>query len=167
VQAFRRLPAGQVELHIHGPAGAQPGYVAALQQRAAGSAVFFHGPYERSALARILGNLDLVVVPSIWPENAPVTVQEALLARVPVLAADIGGLSEFVASEESGLLFRSGDVDALEAALRRVVAEPACLERWAQAIRPPKTMAQYALEVEALYQEVLAGHSCSHPTAML
>ena len=155
VAAFRRLPAGQAELHLHGDGSARPDYLRSLQALAAGAAVTFHGPYERSGLGLVLGGLDLVVLPSIWPENAPLTIAEAHLARVPVLAADTGGLGEAVRNGEDGLLFPAGDVDALEAALRRVLAEPGLVERWRSAIRPPKTMPQYAAEVEAIYGELL------------
>lgn len=162
LRAFLRLPAGRAELHIHGDAHACPDYLKQLQEMAGGAAVRFHGAYDRSSLAQVLANLDLVVVPSIWPENAPATIQEALMAGVPVLAADTGGLPEFVAHEESGLLFRAGDVDALEAALRRPLGEPELIARWARAINPPKTMRQYVSEVERIYEE-----TCLLPAAVL
>jgi glycosyltransferase involved in cell wall biosynthesis len=154
VDALLRLPPGRAELHIWG-CGA-PEYEGTLRARAADAAVTFHGPYARHDLGDVLGGLDLVVVPSVWPENAPLTVQEAHLARVPVLAAASGGLPEWVRHEVDGLLFPAGDVDALATALRRTLAEPALLAAWAAAISPPKTMGVYATEVEDIYRQLLA-----------
>ena len=126
---------GVAAVGFHGDAPGRPQYMAELKRRAAGRPVFFHGAYQRPALGEIMGHLDLVVVPSIWPENAPLIVQEALLARVPVLASDIGALREFVTPEENGLLFRAADADALEAALQRVLAEPGLVARWSDSTK--------------------------------
>ena len=50
------------------------------------------GAFAPAELPRVLGALDVLVVPSIWEENAPLTVQEAFLAGLPVVASDHGGL---------------------------------------------------------------------------
>ena len=48
----------------------------------------------------------MLVVPSIWWENSPLTIHEAFLAGIPVITANAGGMAEFVRQEISGLLFR-------------------------------------------------------------
>ena len=49
------------------------------------------------------------IVPSIWYENAPLTVLEAFSFGIPVIASDIGGLSEIVGRDAGSETFRSGD----------------------------------------------------------
>lgn len=53
-------------------------------------------------------------------ENSPNTVGEAMLLGVPVAASDAGGIPDLVAHEKTGLLFPSGNVQALAAAVRRI-----------------------------------------------
>jgi glycosyltransferase involved in cell wall biosynthesis len=60
-----------------------------------------------------LARTDLLVVPSLWPENSPLTVHEAALARVPVLASRIGGLAEYVKEGVTGMLFAPGNASEL------------------------------------------------------
>lgn len=53
-------------------------------------------------------------------EGLPVTVVEAMAAELPVVASEIPGTSELVVSEETGLLYRQGSVEALAGALDRL-----------------------------------------------
>ena len=75
----------------------------------------------RSDVADLLGAADLVVLPSRW-EGWPLAAQEAIRAGVPLVAAAVGGLPELVG--QGGVLVRPGDVDALDAAVRRLLRDP-------------------------------------------
>lgn len=63
---------------------------------------------DRSALARLLATVDLVVVPS-RAENLPYTALEAQACGTPVLGARVGGIPETLEDGRSGWLF---DADA-------------------------------------------------------
>ncbi|MFO0981679.1 MAG: glycosyltransferase [Planctomycetota bacterium] len=81
-------------------------YVAALQQRAAADRrVVFAGRIAPEQVAAVLADIDVLVVPSLWYENSPLTIREAYLARVPVIATDLGGMREHVRAGEGGVLF--------------------------------------------------------------
>jgi glycosyltransferase involved in cell wall biosynthesis len=69
-----------------------------------------------------LAAFDLYVLPSLW-ESLPIGVLEAMAARLPVVASDVGGVSEAVAHEETGLLVPPAAVEALADALERLVRE--------------------------------------------
>ena len=58
-------------------------------------------------------NSAALVVPSEWPENAPLTALESLALGVPVLASDAGGLPEIVDSELGSMIFKAGDISSL------------------------------------------------------
>ena len=45
----------------------------------------------------VFDRCDAIVVPSIWAENSPLVIHEALQAGVPVITADYGGMAEYVA----------------------------------------------------------------------
>ena len=54
-----------------------------------------------------------VIVPSIWYENCPYSVMETLAIGKPVIGANIGGISELVKNEQSGLTYKYDDIDDL------------------------------------------------------
>lgn len=57
-------------------------------------------------------------------EGLPRVVLEAMLAGKPVVGSDVTGTRELIVHEETGLLYAYGDVPALVAALRRLLADP-------------------------------------------
>ena len=76
----------------------------------------------RSDVAAILAASDVFVLPSHF-EGLPMSVIEAMLCALPVVATDIRGPREQVADGVTGLLVPAGDADALRGALCRVVGD--------------------------------------------
>ena len=87
--------------------------------------VRFTGRLDRSRVLEVLRAAAVVAVPSLWYENQPVIVLEALACGVPVAASAIGGLPELVRPGVDGELVPPGDPSALAAALARLLADPA------------------------------------------
>jgi glycosyltransferase involved in cell wall biosynthesis len=108
-------------------------------------------PYERDAVADAMASIDVLVVPSMWHENAPFVVLEARAAGLPVLASRFGGLAEVVRDGVDGELFAPGDAADLALRMQRLVDEPARLARYRAAVQAPKTLAVAVDEFEALY----------------
>lgn len=103
--------------------------------------VEFRGPVDRQALATLMRAADVVVVPS-RRESLGLVALEARAVGTPVVAAAVGGLPEHVVPGISGELYPSGDVDALRAALSRVLSDRS-------AYRPPPLDGHYTLEGSA------------------
>lgn len=112
--------------------------------------------YDYSDIPWILGGKDLVVVPSVWWDNAPQTVFEAFGCGVPVLGAELGGIPDFVQHGHNGLLFRGNDRYDLARRLVEIVREPRTLDRLREGVRPPKSMPEHAREIETLYTGLLS-----------
>ena len=120
---------------------------------AAGDArIGFHGAFAEGEQERVLSGLDLLVLPSVWWENSPLTVLEALAAGVPVVATQTGGVPEVLRETGWGLLAPPGDVDALRELLR-AAAEGRALSDPLPPL-PLKTIDSEALDLEGLYGEV-------------
>ncbi|WP_026524229.1 glycosyltransferase [Butyrivibrio sp. MB2005] len=64
-------------------------------------------------LADLIRKAKMSVYPSEWYENCPFSVMESQLFGTPVIGADIGGIPELIRKGETGVLFKSGDVDSL------------------------------------------------------
>jgi glycosyltransferase involved in cell wall biosynthesis len=130
-----------IRLRVYGSLEKNPSYVRSLQQVARNDdRIEFLGPYQREHLADILADLDAVMVPSLWYENAPLVIGEAFSALRPVLATNLGGMGEAVQHEVNGLLFERGDVAGAAAVMRRLVDEPGLLARLRAGIRPVRTI---------------------------
>jgi len=101
-----------------------------------GADVVFLGHQTKDALAAVIQSARAVVVPSEVNENAPLAVLEAYAAGRPVIGSRIAGIPELVREEQTGVLYPTGDVDALAAALARLAALPATrLAEWGTAGR--------------------------------
>jgi glycosyltransferase involved in cell wall biosynthesis len=115
----------------------------------------FAGPFKREKVGEVLSGLDVLVVPSRWYENQPGVIFEAFAAGIPVVATNLGGMSEFVKHEENGLLFELGDAEDLARQLRRLGEEPGLLEGLRAGIGPVKTVKQDVDQLEKLYRALL------------
>jgi len=65
-------------------------------------------------LKQIIANANLIVIPSLWPENFPYSVLESFALSKPVIAAKNGGLTELIKDRQTGLLFKPGNKDDLK-----------------------------------------------------
>lgn len=131
-EAFRLLEGVACELHVHGHLDWFPDYVAGLRRTTEGRDVTFHGPFDPPRIDAILAGLDVLVIPSVWYENMPITVNEAYRNGLPVVATELGGMAEAVANGVSGLTFPRGDARALAEALRTLAADPELYDRLAR-----------------------------------
>ena len=107
-----------------------------------------------------LGSFDIFVLPSRF-EGFPLSIVEAMLARLPVVATDVGSIAEAVLDGETGFLVPAEDVDALAGALQRLLADPELRRRLGESGRARAldrfTAATMARSFERLYEEVTRG----------
>jgi glycosyltransferase involved in cell wall biosynthesis len=96
-----------------------------------GGAVRLLGP--RPDVPALLAAASVFVLPSRW-EGQPLILQEALAAGCPIVASRTGGIPDLT-GEDAALLVPPGDVDALAAAIRRVLTDGALAQRLATAAR--------------------------------
>jgi glycosyltransferase involved in cell wall biosynthesis len=94
----------------------------------AGTRVRFLGAQPRERVLELFRAADASLLSSAW-ENFPHGVVESLAVGTPVISTDIGGVAEVVRDGENGLLVPAGDVEALAAAIRRYLGDPALQER--------------------------------------
>lgn len=77
--------------------------------------VKFRGFMYGKDLMDIITGAKAVIIPSVWYENWPYSVLEALSMGKVVIAANIGGIPEMIEHGKNGLLFQAGDADSLAA----------------------------------------------------
>jgi glycosyltransferase involved in cell wall biosynthesis len=101
----------------------------------------------REDVGDLLGAADLAVVASVW-EARQLFAQEAMRAGVPLVATRVGGLPELVG--DGALLVPPGDVDALDAAVTRLLDDPALAASYAE--RGRKRAQDWPTEVQTIEQ---------------
>ena len=154
IDAVRRLPEGTFEVQIHGDVNVFPEYVADLRRRAAGLPIRFMGGFDSTSAPAVYGGIDVIVVPSLWLENSPLVIHEAFQSGVPVVGANIGGISDLIADGRGGCLFDPGSADSLAAVLQSLIDDPARVSAWGAQLPDVKSIADDAREWERTYAEL-------------
>ncbi|KJC65567.1 D-inositol-3-phosphate glycosyltransferase [Agreia bicolorata] len=114
------------ELVVSGDASADfDGYVDELSRlaelRGIGDTVHFIGPQSREALAALLRQARVVLIPS-HSETYGLVALEAAASRVPVVAAASGGLQEAVIDGVTGIVLDSRDPEVWAQAITRLLS---------------------------------------------
>jgi glycosyltransferase involved in cell wall biosynthesis len=103
------------------------GPLRARAEQAAGARARFTGSVAHDAMPSYFAAMDLVVVPSrstpTWKEQFGRIVIEANACGVPVIVSDSGELARTVASTGGGVVVPEGNVEALRAAIRNLLAD--------------------------------------------
>lgn len=103
----------------------------------------------------------VIVAPSEWLENCPMSILEAMAFGKPVIASNIGGIPELVADGETGLLFPAENEAALRDCLLRLMRDPDLRKRFGAAARRRAearfSLSQHNQALLGLYREVLEG----------
>lgn len=139
---------------------AKPEMAGALRRLAAEldltGAIEDRGQLDTDELASVLAEAGVLVMPTVDWEAFGLVIVEAGLARVPVVAARIGGVPEVVVDGEHALLFEPGDVSGCAAALAEVLRDPdAAAERARRAYERMQrfSVARYREESERFLAE--------------
>ncbi len=165
IDAFRRLPAREARLSIAG-FGPDMSYVRRMASLAQDDdRVVFSSGHDSTVIGEALNQVDVLVLPSLWDENAPAILHEALGREIPVIGSSVEGISELIVDGENGLLFEAGAANSLVASLRTVTDNPSMLNAFRGHIR---RMVIPAVEQEAYAYDRLyrsrAGVSSFEPT---
>jgi glycosyltransferase involved in cell wall biosynthesis len=162
VEAFAGLRGEDLVLEIHGEPSWFVDYVARLRELAQGDPrIRFLGSFDPRRAHETHARFDALVVPSLWYENAPVTILEARREGLPVIATDLGGMREAVQDGVDGLLFPRGDALALRGCLARFAEDGDLRLRLREGVRAPRPAEAMIADYEALFERTIAGAAAS------
>ena len=153
IQAVRKLVDCNLQVRIYGRTSDFPAYVEHLEDLA-DSRVEFCGTFPNDQIGSVLADLDVLAVPSLWFENAPLVVYSAQAAGRPVIASDVAGISELISDGDNGWLFPVGDVNRLAEIVAELADDREQVARISGNARMPRPIATYADELLEVYGEL-------------
>ena len=155
VAAVNQLPATGVRLSIVGDLTRFPDYARQVQAQARHPGIRFLGPLPREHVWSFKAAVHVGVLPTLWYEASPLTIDEWFAVGAPMVGSRLGALPEKITDTVNGLLTPPGDVAALAQVLERLRLDPAERARLAAGIGAVRTMEQHAAEIDALYHRLL------------
>ena len=156
IEAFKSVAQDNLRLKIYGGHfGAHDYYSFLLDLTGGDPRIEFRGEYQLENVMNVLGDIDLVVVPSVWYENAPLVISIAQMFRIPVIASRLGGMAEMITDGINGFTFEMGNVSELAEKIQRIGSEATTLlpAMGQKSILPARIETEGCL-LEALYVSV-------------
>ena len=165
VRAVGRLaPELEVSLRLAG-SRSDSKYVAEIERTIAElrmqDRVHFLGLLDQERLLGEFRNAAVLVLPS-YQETAPMVVQQAMAAKVPVVATGICGVPDQLENGRCGLLFDPGDIESMSRCIALLLSDRERRDHLVQAAYA-KACAEFDVERVAaatidFYEEVLRAH---------
>ena len=116
--------------------------------------IHYGGSYLFRNINKILSQIDVGVVPSIWEEILCVAGVEFLQAGIPVLATNKGGTSEWLKDKVNGFFFNCGDSSDLSDKMNQFIQNPDLIEALHGRITRWKPFRTHVREILDIYGEL-------------
>ena len=113
-----------VELDIVGDGPEMPTLKKMVDQYGLTEKVEFHGWLQHEKLKNMYMNCSLVIIPSIWPEPFGIIGIEAMANCKPVVAFNVGGISEWLINGKTGFLIESQNSKEMAKKIRILLKNP-------------------------------------------
>lgn len=162
LSAFSKLPSTD-HLLVVGDGDMRGEYEAHSRELGIASRVHFLGKIDQESLVDAYRTADVFAFPSTNAAEAfGLVALEAQACGVPVVASDLPGVRTVVKRDETGLLVRPGDVEALAQALRDILDQPHVRRDMGERARRSAERYSWTHHVEKLreiYRHVCVSHS--------
>lgn len=159
LQAFKEIKSKNIVLKVFGR-GTDSGYVNKLfNMGKSDPRIEFCGFFHENEFGNILSSVDVVIVPSLWYENYPIIIYEALASHTPVISSGIGGMTEIVQDGINGFTFQRGNKESLRNILEKIANNATLLNDIKKNIKYVSipSIEQEAYAYHKLYVDILKG----------
>lgn len=104
----------------------------------------FWGKVPNSEINKVYEETDVYFIASIWPENQPVSITEAFICKIPVIASKLGGNIELIEDKKEGIFFEPGNAKDLAKKLEYFIENPELISKYG--INAYKKMSEFSFE---------------------
>ncbi len=150
IAAFNGLPA-DATLTIYGDLSKFPDYADLLRREIDHRGIQLAGRLPHDQIWQVMATADVVAMPTHWYEASPLTIDEVFAAGSPLLASDLGAMTEKIRHGVDGWLVPAGDVAAWGAALQMFYEDGGLSGRLREEIRPVVTLGEHVAQVMRVY----------------
>ncbi|MFC1850502.1 glycosyltransferase family 4 protein [candidate division CSSED10-310 bacterium] len=158
IQAFRLVAGDELRLTINGryfPYHGLKGYMDQIKTSSGGDQrIQIEGEFRHDRVQDIFSEIDVLIFPSIWYENSPLTIQEAFLTGTPVLVSDFGAMPELARPGQGCLLFQKGNAEDLADKIRLLCDDRSMIETLRRTMPSVKSIAENASELKEIYDDI-------------
>lgn len=116
---------------------------------------FFFSNQTPDEVDKHLEELDVLCLPSVVAEMAPLAILEAFSHGVPVIGSNHGGIKDMVKQNIDGLLFENNNVKSLTLCLMRLLKEPDLINQLSKNIKPPRSLNDVANDMMIIYNKII------------
>ena len=158
IKAFNRIKDVRAELKIYGrlfPYNGFEFYPRHIKKLVKNRNIKFMGGFDHKDIFDVFSEIDVLLFPSIWNENCPLTILEAFSTGTPVIASRIGGVPELVSDGLNGLLFNPEDDDELSKKIEYIINKPDVIDNFRYNIGRVKNIEDNAKEMEEIYSGMM------------
>lgn len=121
LKAMKLVPEARLRIAGDGPYAP---FLKELAQKEGLTNVQFLGSVWGEETGRLIEQSLFVVVPSVWYENFPYVMTEAFARGKAVVGSDMGGIPEYIAVGETGLVYPAQDVTQLASCIKALWGDP-------------------------------------------
>jgi len=143
-----------IEFFIYGTSQNQDIHQKILQHIQKTPCIHYKGPFSSNDRAQLFSEIDVLVTPSL-SENYPFILQEALHARVPAIASNVGGVTEIIHNGKNGFIIEPGDTAALADIFLKIEKNPDCLDKLEMINEQEITPSDHTEKMLKLFQDAL------------
>jgi glycosyltransferase involved in cell wall biosynthesis len=128
LEAFGKVKSQNMVLKVYGTGFDKEYNDLIYQSEKKDKRIQIKGVFCETDIDAIFNEADCSVIPSIWWENSPYMLTEALARNVPVIVSEVDGLTEYVKDNFNGLTFSLGNTGELQKVIERVGENPGILD---------------------------------------
>jgi glycogen(starch) synthase len=152
------LSAVNAKFVIVGDGGMKETLMRQIQSMGLTHKTFFTGFIDEESLHKLYRIADVCVVPSLY-EPFGITALEAMAAKTPLVASNIGGLSEIVEHDKTGTKVFAGNPNSVAWGVTRVLLDPT-YANWIKGNAYDKVLEAYnwtkiAVETKQFYEKIV------------
>ena len=156
LKAWPKLDKGNYNLKIYGNLKTDKKYANQINKLSKGlKNIKFCGTFTPNDISKIYSEIDVLLVPSRWFENAPLVLRNTRLVKIPAIVANIGSMPELVQNNKNGYLYENENILSLAEKMNFFIKDPSLQQKLTKNITKQKSIKDNVSELTQIYQKLI------------
>lgn len=154
IEAFERINQPNLRIHIIGITNNNNSYYKQLREKTSKyKNIIWELNLSRDEVFNSMKSFDALCIPSQWFETGPFTMYEAFALQIPIIASNLGGMSDNIIHNENGLLFDHDNVDDLAKKIKEFLENETLREMLKRSHMPKRDINQIGMDMLDIYNK--------------